>query len=196
MSYKLSKEDIEFLKDTNNTNMDIKDRFGCGEIQGTRWRQKLGIEVQAGRKKGKSMPQLCVKKLKPCKICGAQHYNKDYCSRKCVSAAGLGTGPRPNTRGPRYHLRRDDVPKYRQFANEVHRLSEKTYQENIDKLNPEGHPRTLNGIDGGHQLDHITTVREGFDKGISPQELSQLNNLRIITWEENIGRYYREKRSS
>ena len=198
MSYKFSKEDIEFLKDTNNTNMDIKDRFGCGEIQGTRWRQKLGIELQRGRKKGKSMPHLHIEKEeKPCKMCGTLHTWATYCSKECRhSDPELGSGPRPHTRGPRYHLRRDDVPIYRQFANEVHRLSEKTYQKNIDKLNPERHPRTLNGIDGGYQLDHIIGVREGFDKGMSPQELSRIENLQLLTWEENLRRYYEEKKSS
>ena len=198
MKYELTEEDIEFIIDPNNTNKDIRVRFGCGEMQGTRWRKKYRAEVKVGRKKNKPMHHLRIEKEeKPCKMCGTMHTWKTYCSKECVwSDPELGTGPRPHTRGPRPHLRREDIPAYRRFANEVHKLSEHTYQDNIDKLNPERHPRTINGVDGGYQLDHIIGVREGFDKGMSPQELSRIENLRIITWEENLKRYYEEKRLS
>jgi hypothetical protein len=46
----------------------------------------------------------------------------------------------------------------------------------------------LCGIEGGHQLDHILTVREGFNKNLSEEFLSRKENLRIITWEENLKR--------
>jgi hypothetical protein len=82
---------------------------------------------------------------------------------------------------------------YTRYANKVHRLSNKTYEENKDIINPEGHKRTLCGIDDGWQLDHIMTVRECFDKGITAEEASSISNLRMLPWKTNLMRTYGNK---
>jgi len=53
---------------------------------------------------------------------------------------------------------------------------------------PDSHPRTLAGVEGGYHLDHIIEVRIGFDWGIPPEELSKIENLRILPWRENLAR--------
>lgn len=70
------------------------------------------------------------------------------------------------------------------------RLSRKVYNENIDIINPERHPRTICGVEGGWQLDHIIPIKERFEKGISPEEASVLSNLRMLPWKENLMRNY------
>ena len=61
-------------------------------------------------------------------------------------------------------------------------------EENKKDLNPKNHPLTLCGVIGGYQIDHIITVKFGFESGISPEKLSQKNNLRILPWKENLKR--------
>ena len=63
---------------------------------------------------------------------------------------------------------------------------EKNYVKFKNIINPDNKPRTLCGVDGGHQLDHIYPVYEGFINKISPEELAKVENLRIIPWKENL----------
>jgi hypothetical protein len=50
------------------------------------------------------------------------------------------------------------------------------------------HKRTLSGIDGGYQLDHIISIKFGFDNNISPEALSEKSNLRMLPWKKNLER--------
>ena len=65
-----------------------------------------------------------------------------------------------------------------------------TYEQNKEIINPNNYPRTLCGVKGGWQLDHIITVKECFEKGILPEDASSLNNLRMLPWKENLMRQY------
>lgn len=77
---------------------------------------------------------------------------------------------------------------YKTYARKVHRLSGKTYTENIDIINPQRYTRTLCGVEGGWQLDHIIPIKECFLSGISPEEASAIDNLRMLPWRENLAR--------
>lgn len=75
---------------------------------------------------------------------------------------------------------------YQKYNRRVRFLTEKTYVKYQKELNPNNYPRTLCGVDGGYQLDHIISVRECFDKGISAEWCSSKENLQMIMWEENL----------
>lgn len=79
---------------------------------------------------------------------------------------------------------------YKTYARKVHRLSSKTYSENIDIINPNRYNRTLCGVEGGWQLDHIIPIKECYIKGMSPEEASKIENLRMLPWKENLMRNY------
>ena len=79
---------------------------------------------------------------------------------------------------------------YKTYARKVHRLSGKVYNENIDTINPERHIRTLNGVDGGWQLDHIIPIKECFMSGVPAEEAASLDNLRMLPWKDNLMRNY------
>jgi hypothetical protein len=74
---------------------------------------------------------------------------------------------------------------FKDYYNKVYWLSEKIYEENISLINPDNLPRTLAGIEGGYQLDHVVSVHIGFLYNISPDLISSLENLRLISWKEN-----------
>jgi hypothetical protein len=79
---------------------------------------------------------------------------------------------------------------YKTYARKVHRLSGKTYTENIDIINPNRYTRTLCGVEGGWQLDHIISIKECFIQGISPEKAAELDNLRMLPWKDNLMRNY------
>ena len=78
-----------------------------------------------------------------------------------------------------------NTPAYKKYAGRVYHLTKKIYNTYKEEINPNNYPRTLCGVDGGYQLDHIISVKEGFDNGIPPEEIAKKENLQMLTWQEN-----------
>ena len=74
---------------------------------------------------------------------------------------------------------------YREYWYQVSRITEETYKNNKDIINPNNYPRTLCGIEGGYQLDHIISIKKGFIEGIDPTIMGALKNLQMLPWKEN-----------
>lgn len=81
---------------------------------------------------------------------------------------------------------REDTSEYKKYRQKVDLLTEKNYVKYKNFINPDNKPRTLCGVDGGYQLDHIYPVYNGFINNIPPEDIAKLENLRIIPWEENL----------
>jgi hypothetical protein len=111
---------------------------------------------------------------------------KKYCSHSCqlrtdnIAPKGIGS------RG----IRNPNIKEYTQYARKVHALSHKVYEQNKEIINPNNYPRTLCGVEGGWQLDHIITIKECFEKEVSAEDASTLTNLRMLPWKENLMRQY------
>jgi len=80
-----------------------------------------------------------------------------------------------------YHKR-----EYRDYRNRVSWLTENTYVKNMKTINPNNYPRTLSGVKGGYQLDHILSVAKGFFDKISPNAIAKAENLQMLPWIENV----------
>lgn len=80
---------------------------------------------------------------------------------------------------------------YKDYKNAVYRLSQKVYENNREKINPNNYPRTRMGVDDGWQLDHIKPVIECFREGISIEKASDISNLRMLPWMENLMRNFK-----
>jgi len=85
---------------------------------------------------------------------------------------------------PRYQEHRHSR-EYWDFYNKVVWESEKTYVKHKQDINPEDHPRTLCGIEGGYQLDHIISIDYGWKNNMTIEELSCKENLQMLEWKEN-----------
>jgi hypothetical protein len=88
-------------------------------------------------------------------------------------------------------LERDD-PIYRDFKkyrNRVAVRTEKTYQKFKKEINPNDLPRGKAGVVGAYQVDHIISVREGFEKGIPVEKISSKENLQMLPWLDNVQKY-------
>lgn len=88
-------------------------------------------------------------------------------------------------------ISRDDpvYSNFRKYRNRVSVRTRKTYQKFKEEINPTNLLLGKCGIEGAHQIDHIISVREGFDKGISIEEISARENLQILSWLDNVKKY-------
>ena len=100
---------------------------------------------------------------------------------------GLKTGPRSEEVKEKISnvMRKGDLSEWKQYRNKCFWLTEVTYREYNGIINPNNHPRTIAGVDGGYQLDHIRSVKECFDLGLSPEYCSRVENLQMLPWKEN-----------
>lgn len=198
-----SEEQIKMLGDPNLYTKQVAKMLGVGVSTVVRARQRLGIKVPLGQKKNTirakmkehTRPGRVRRETRTClhpecsnTFVVIPSRTKQYCSHRChsltvdnshlQSAAVLAKRTKSTT------------PAYKRYKGLVHRLSGKTYYENIDIINPERHPRTLNGVDGGWQLDHIKTIKECFVQGIPAEEVAAVSNLRMLPWQHNLMRNY------
>ena len=87
----------------------------------------------------------------------------------------------------KFNIKRErNTTDYKIYQRKVRWLTEKTYAQHKNLINPENYPRTLCGVDGGYQLDHINGVYECYVSGVSIEECSDIKNLQMISWECNL----------
>lgn len=60
-----------------------------------------------------------------------------------------------------------------------------TNQNDLSKLE-HYEKRGLAGVDGAYQLDHIVSMRYGFENNVDPMVIGNINNIKFISWEENL----------
>ena len=190
---KYTQEELDLICNPQLTAIEIGNILNVSPITVSRARVKMGVIVTAGAKKGKAnikkMRQVtrnCIGKECSNTFTVVQSSKKKFCSHSCqqrtANVAAKGVGSRK--------MRNPATPEYKRYSRQVHGLSQKVYEANIDKINPNRYPRTLCGVEGGWQLDHIVPIKECFEKGISPEEASSINNLRMLPWKNNLMRQY------
>jgi hypothetical protein len=110
---------------------------------------------------------------------------RKYCSHSCTAKATN----RSYMRSEAYHnacVRNPNLNEYSKYRNKVHRLTKETYRLYEQQINPLKLPRTLCGVEGGYQLDHIISIKYGFEHNIPPEELSKKDNLQMLPWKVNL----------
>ena len=90
--------------------------------------------------------------------------------------------------GPENARWNPNKPAYASYSNRVRGLTKTTYHNHKEEINPLNLVRTRSGVIAGHQLDHIISIKRGFEEGIAPEVLADKLNLRMITWEQNLER--------
>jgi hypothetical protein len=188
-------KEIELIRDPQLTAIEIGKILKVHPQTVYRFRKKLGLVMPIGAKPGKPNPNKMRQVDRSCigKNCSTiftvnQASKKKFCSHSCqqrtANVAKKGFGSR-TTRNPL-------IKEYTKYARTVHALSHKIYEQNINIINPENHPRTLCGVKDGWQLDHIVPIKECFQKGMTPEEAASITNLRMLPWYDNLMRQYKE----
>lgn len=79
---------------------------------------------------------------------------------------------------------------FKLYSDEVRRLSERSYKTYRGLINPNEHPRTVCGVEGGYQLDHVVSVKEGFERKIPAHVIAHVNNLQMLPWKKNRDKWF------
>lgn len=140
--------------------------------------------------------------LKNCKNCKIDFLTLRsealYCSKSCYDLSKKGIPflsseflkivdkSYMQTEAYKASKRKGNTKDYKIFRRRVHICTETVYANNKDIINPNNHPRTVCGVQGGWQLDHIESVRNCFDKGYTPEHTSRIENLQMLPWKENL----------
>lgn len=157
---------------------------------------KRGVSEETSKRMSESAKQRVAKGILPDNT-GKSPWNKGLEAESDTRVAAYANKQRGQIREgnylsgeshPNWQDKRTEYIKYR-YA--VQRLTESTYNTHIEILNPNNYPRTRAGIAGGYQLDHIVSVHHGFVNNIPPEELAKLENLQLLSWEENRRKGYK-----
>ena len=187
-------EEVNLLVDITLTAEEVANKINVSAITVARYRRKNKLIAPKGAKKGKSVPSRQKKEQRICKnescdntFIVAPARKKQYCSISCAEKSidhYWCRGHRPS---------KETTSEYKAYARRVHGLSQKVYDDNIDIINPYRYPRTLCGVEGGWQLDHIKPIKECYSEGLSIEDASSISNLRMLPWKENLMRNYVNK---
>lgn len=107
--------------------------------------------------------------------------NKDLCY-SCARKRVGKVAKRPNML---WETDSDCVSKKSEFEKYRKLVVYYTKRQPLHLLENSDKPRTVCGVSGGYQLDHILSIKDGFIRGIEPRFVASLINLRFIPWEEN-----------
>lgn len=186
-----STEELDLISNVNLSSQEVADKLGTSACTVYRKRKELGVKNKSGPKPSRNPGAW--KKPRETRTCAApgcdntftviETSSRKLCSRGCVFKIA-----NPAQSGKPRKQRNPNLNEYIRYRNKVHALSQKVYELHKDIINPHNYPRTLNGVEGGYQLDHITTIKESFDAGIPPENVAVLSNLRMLPWKENVQR--------
>lgn len=71
----------------------------------------------------------------------------------------------------------------------VRKLSDKTYKQNIDIINPDRHPRSRPDLNpDAWQLDHKIAIIECFKRGWTVEQAADISNLQMLPAIENLSK--------
>ena len=140
--------------------------------------------------KGRKRPLEVVEKIRQANI---KHWSKHKRTPWNKGKTGITIAWNKGLRKqePMEILNRDDpvYSNFRKYRNRVATRTKKNYEKHMKKINPKNLKLGRAGVKGAHHVDHIMSVRLGFEKGISVEKIAHQNNLQVITWLENIRKY-------
>jgi hypothetical protein len=73
------------------------------------------------------------------------------------------------------------ISDYRKYLGEVRMITERQPLESLPNIEKRG----KSGRVGAYQIDHIISIKNGFDNNIPAAIIGDIANLQCITWEEN-----------
>lgn len=111
--------------------------------------------------------------------------HKNRSSRIDYSNTIQATKLRSGEKHPRWNSNKSKLQSYRAKVMSITGKQNLFLLENFDK------PRGLCGVEGAYQLDHIVSIKYGFDHDIPAEVIGNLGNLRIIPWKENRTKGYK-----
>lgn len=181
----------KILSDETKTSKELMDILEISSSTISRWRKKLGIIVPRGCKKGKSKIERIKKDFRMCLKCSNSFVTipsskQKYCGRSCAAKAIN----KVYMKTEKYSLskQKPNTLEYKRYRNKVTKLTYEQYKIHHEKINPFGYIIARAGIKDAYHIDHIISVRFGFDNSLAPEKISDISNLQLLPWKENISK--------
>jgi hypothetical protein len=183
VNYNQYPDQEEFVKlYQNKTQQELANYYGCNKLRIRKWIDyfKLTRRQQGGGNNKKyDLNENTLKQL----------VEQKYSNEDILKLLNIKCKSSLHNWLKKYNIKRDyKTTEYKKYCSKVRFLTEKEYSKYHIIINPLNLPRTLCGVDGGYQLDHIMGVSDCFYSGVSIQDCSSLKNLQMITWKENLNK--------
>lgn len=158
---------------------ELCDYYKCNKKRIHKWILHFGLTLRVRGGGNNRKFNVCYELLKEFVESGLS--NKDISEKLGMSKSNVSAWLK------KYNIKRNyNKKEYEIYSRKVRFLTETNYAKYKEILNPNNYPRTLCGVVGGYQLDHIVSVRECFDSGISIEDCAKIDNLQIIPWQKNL----------
>lgn len=200
-------KDEDALITADMTVEEVSKSYGVGISIIRRARKRLGLKSKIGRPKQNYIDE------KICPTCQTSFISiANHCSIECYHKSRVYVtstetrsklSEKAKTRweaptanmivGIQKRILGEEVRKsFKKYRNRLKTLTEKTYNEYKNVINPNDHQRGVAGKEGVYHLDHIIPARFGFENDIPPEILAEKENLQMLPWRDNItkGRKY------
>lgn len=86
----------------------------------------------------------------------------------------------------RRKISEQDYKDYQKYKRAVYSASRKTYNKNINLLNPLSLLLGRCGVIGAHQIDHKVPISLGYQLKIPVDIMSTVENLQLMPWKDNL----------
>jgi len=176
------------LYNSGKTQKELGVIYGCGKIRIRKWIDIFGLKRR--QQGGGNNRKFSISKEE-----FSYYISEGFSNKEIAHKLGMSRSSVEQWLNKYGLIRKYNTSEFKSYARKVRYYSEKNYTKYKETLNPNNFPRTLCGVSGGYQLDHIKSVRECFDDNISIEECSDVNNLQIISWEENLQKRKFNKRT-
>jgi len=160
----------------------LAEHYGCNKLRIRKWIDHFGLQRRTRGGGNNRKYDINCENLKSLILSG-------YSNQDIMSLLNIDSRSSLYKWLNKFNIKRPDTrTEYQKYCRKVRHLTEMEYDKYINIINPHKHKRTLCGVDGGYQLDHIRGVSECFKSGVSVEECSSKDNLQMIPWKENLNK--------
>lgn len=166
----------------NMTQQELADYYSCNKLRIRKWIDHFGLtrRIQGGGNNRKY--NLDAKTLQ--ELVDARYSNDDI-----IKLLDIKNKSSLNAWLKKFDIKRKyKTNEYKKYCRKVRWLTEIEYSKYTNEINPNNYPRTLCGVDGGYQLDHIKGVSECFYSGVSIEDCASKSNLQMLPWKNNLNK--------
>jgi hypothetical protein len=161
---------------------ELAEYYGCNKARIRKWINIFGLKLRTKGGGNNRKYQINESQLR-------ELVEKKYSNQDILKILNVDCNSSLNKWLKKYNIKREySTNEYKKYCRKVRFFTEKEYSKYHDIINPSKLPRTLCGVDGGYQLDHIMGVSDCFYSGVSVEECSSLKNLQLISWKENLNK--------
>jgi hypothetical protein len=167
---------------SSHTQQQLAKHYGCNKARIRKWIDYFGLQRRirgGGNNKKYNINEEQLKKL----------VDEGYSNIDIMTLLNIKSVSVLNSWLKKYKIKRKYNKKEQEiYTRKVRYLTELEYSKYHEEINPKNYPRTLCGVEGGYQLDHIIGIMECFKLGLSSEDAASKKNLQMLPWKDNLNK--------